>query len=90
MLRLIVDTWPHLELLYVNDSSITDRGLSSIEKRKRLERIYFLGTKVTDAGLVYLKPVKTIEFVGSSDNNSPEALEQLKESLPLFKKNRAG
>jgi hypothetical protein len=65
-------------------------GLREIHRLKHLQRIYFCDTKVTDAGLEYLKPLKTIEYVGLSFNNSPAAVETLKESLPLFKKNKSG
>lgn len=79
-----------LEKLDLNHTGITDRGLRQLQRLRNLKRIYFVGTKVTDTGLDYLKPLRTIEFVGPSENNSPEALEQLKESLPLFKSNKAG
>lgn len=79
-----------LEKLSLNHTGITHRGLKEVQSLKNLKRIYFVGTKVNDAGLEYLKSLKQIEFVVPSYNNSPEAIEELKQSLPLFKKNKTG
>ena len=67
-----------------------DAGLKEVRGLTNLKRIYFVGTKVTDDGLEYLKPLKTIEFVGPSENISSNALKALKQSLPLFEKNNRG
>lgn len=79
-----------LEKLNLNFTLITDQGLREIQDLTNLKRIYFVGTKVTDQGLQYLKPLKTIEYVGPSEHISPEALKELKDSLPLFKNNKNG
>ncbi len=79
-----------LEKLDLNFTGITDRGLKEVHSLTNLKRIYFVGTKVTDDGLEYLKPLKTIEFVGPSETISSGALEALKESLPRFKMNKRG
>jgi hypothetical protein len=79
-----------LEKINVNHTGITDQGLKEIQSLPRLRRIYFVGTEVTDEGLEYLKPLKTINYVGFSGHVSDKAKDELKESLPLFKKNKAG
>ena len=79
-----------LEKLVLSHTGISDRGLREVCGLTSLKRIYFVGTKVTDDGLEHLKPLKTIEFVGPSKNISSGALEGLKDSLPLFKKNKRG
>ena len=79
-----------LEKLDLNYTGISDRGLREVRGLTNLKRIYFLGTKVTDDGLEYLKPLKTIEFVGPSENISSGALEALKKSLPLFRTHERG
>ena len=83
-------TMTSLEKLDLNYTGISDRGLREVHGLTNLKRIYFVGTKVTDDGLEYLKPLKTIQFVGPSENISSGALEALKASLPLFKKNKRG
>ena len=83
-------TMTSLEKLELNYTGISDRGLREVHGLTNLKRIYFVGTKVTDDGLEYLKPLKTIQFVGPSENISSGALEALKASLPLFKKNKRG
>ncbi len=79
-----------LEKLDLNFTGITDEGLTGIHRLTNLRRIYFCGTDVTDKGLDCLKPLKKIEFVGPSYKNSSAAVEALKDSLPLFKKNNEG
>lgn len=79
-----------LEKLDLNFTGISDRGLKEVCGLTNLKRIYFVGTKVTDNGLEFLEPLKTIEYVGPSEHISPGALENLKKSLPLFKKNKRG
>ena len=79
-----------LEKLAINRTDITDRGLREVQGLANLKRIYFVGTKVTKDGLEYLRPLKSIEYVGASENISPEALNALKDSLPLFRTNKRG
>ncbi len=83
-------TMTSLEKLDLNFTGISNRGLKEVRGLTNLKGIYFVGTKVTDDGLEYLKPLKTIEFVGPSENISSNALKALKQSLPLFEKNNRG
>jgi hypothetical protein len=60
---------------------------ATIRNLKNLNRVYFVGTKVTGDELERLQ---SFEFIGSSKNICLEAMKEFKESLPLFKKNKAG
>ena len=44
-----------VEMLDLDDSSVTDAGLVHLKGLTRLERLMLRGTKVTDAGLEHLK-----------------------------------
>ncbi|MEW4563650.1 hypothetical protein AB1K70_14045 [Bremerella sp. JC770] len=52
---------PHLEILYLNSSSVTDDGLSCLTRASKLRWLSLNLTGVTDAGLAHLKSISGLE-----------------------------
>jgi hypothetical protein len=50
-----------LEALDLDDTQITDSGLSHLESLNKLEALNLVNTKITDAGLVHLKGLGNLE-----------------------------
>ncbi len=62
-----------LSMVYVRDSSITDRGMRTIASNaETLKELHLLGTKITDKGLALLDPekFKVIEVVNLCNVNN--------------------
>jgi len=52
---------PHLEILYLNSSSVTDNGLTCLRQASQLRWLSLNLTRITDAGLTHLKPLSQLE-----------------------------
>ena len=52
---------PHLEVLDLTNTRITDRGLADVGKLKGLKYLRLDGTETTDAGLVHLRHLTHLE-----------------------------
>lgn len=73
----------NMERLNINGPGITNKGLSYLTQMKKLNHLTLTGN-FTDEGLRHLEGLKALSLlrIYSSDNFSPAALQQLKNSLP--------
>jgi len=73
----------NMERLNINSPGITNKGLSYLTQMGRLNHLTLTGV-FTDEGLRHLEGLKALSLlrIYSSDNFSPAALQQLKNSLP--------
>lgn len=68
--------------LDLNYTQITSKGLKELKGLQELELLYLVGTHVSIDGLDYLTPLKSLRMIGVNWEQTPEANERLRQTLP--------
>ena len=79
----VIADLPHVTRLYLQQTSVTDAGISHLQGLEYLEYLNLYGTQISDSGLVYLEDLPSLQSLYIWQTSTTDAgIAQLQSVLP--------